>query len=208
MITYGKNLGFLWDQGFEKAVSDNSLDDTDRCTVWRKAVHYWAGQHCLHLTGDFVECGVWRGTSVAIICQALGFDKCGKTWWLYDVFDHKDGDLHGKLPDMGEDLYDYVVRRFQQYSNVRIVKGYVPDSFVQGIPEQISLLHIDMNNAPAEMAALKAMWDRVVPGGIVLLDDYGWVGYVEQTLAERTFFAQRGYSVLELPTGQGLVLKR
>lgn len=84
----------------------------------------------------------------------------------------------------------------------------MPDSFSQGTPERISLLHIDMNNAPAEIATLEAMWERVVPGGIALLDDYGWIAYSAQTFAERDFFAQRGYSVLELPTGQGLVLKR
>lgn len=208
LITYERNLTFLWDAAFEKAMADNALDDVDRSTVWRKAVHYWAAQHCSHLPGDFVECGVWRGSTVAILCQALNFGQIDKTWWLYDIFDHKEGDLHEKLKGMDGKLYDYVRDRLQKYPNVRLVKGYVPESFNQGLPERISLLYIDMNNAAAEMGALEAMWDRVVPGGIVLLDDYGWIAYSAQTMAEREFFAQRGYSVLELPTGQGLVLKR
>jgi hypothetical protein len=39
---------------------------------------------------------------------------------------------------------------------------------------RIAYLHIDMNQAPAEVAALDALFDRVVPSGIVILDDYEW----------------------------------
>jgi hypothetical protein len=40
----------------------------------------------------------------------------------------------------------------------------------------------------------------------VLLDDYGWYAYRAQKRAEDAFFAAQGYKVLELPTGQGLVV--
>lgn len=123
LLTFERNLSFLWDAGFEKAMEDNALDDADRSTIWRKAVHYWAAQHCLHLPGDFVECGVWRGTTVAVLCQALNFGQSSKTWWLYDVFEHKEGDLHDKMRGMDENLYDYVRTRMQKYPNVRIIKG-------------------------------------------------------------------------------------
>lgn len=46
-----------------------------------------------------------------------------------------------------------------------------------------------------------------MPGAIVILDDYGWAGGLPQKRAEDAFFAERGYQVLELPTGQGLVIK-
>ena len=64
-----------------------------------------------------------------------------------------------------------------------------------------------MNNVTAEIAALEALFDKVSPGGIIILDDYGWIGYVDQQRAERAWFAERGYAVLEMPTGQGLVIK-
>ena len=74
-------------------------------------------------------------------------------------------------------------------------------------PEKIALMHIDMNNVDAEIGTLELLWDRVVPGGIVVLDDYGWLAYHKQFSAELAWFRQRGQYVLEMPTGQGLVVK-
>jgi O-methyltransferase len=55
---------------------------------------------------------------------------------------------------------------------------------------------------------LERLFDRVVPSGMIVLDDYGWLVLNEQKRAEDAFFAKRSYAVLELPTGQGLIVKR
>ena len=65
-----------------------------------------------------------------------------------------------------------------------------------------------MNSAASEIAALDVLFDKVVPGGIIVFDDYGWTGYDAQRYAEDAFMTERGYRVLELPTGQGMVIKR
>jgi O-methyltransferase len=64
-----------------------------------------------------------------------------------------------------------------------------------------------MNSVASELAALEALFDRVVPGGLIVFDDYGWTGYIAQKKAEDAFMAARGHTILELPTGQGMVLK-
>jgi len=210
LITISRNLTFMWDgdDDFNRSFAAHTADASERALIWRKAVHYWAGCHCIKLDGDFVECGVWKGTTVHVIYDALNFGASGKTYWLYDIFEFKEGDLHHALDGLEAGLYEKVKERFSFASNVNIIQGYIPESFKKGTPERVSLLHIDMNNAPAEIAALDELWDKVVPGGIVLLDDFGWTGYVDQTVAELEFFKLRDYHVLELPTGQGLVIKR
>lgn len=50
------------------------------------------------------------------------------------------------------------------------------------------------------------LFDRVAPGAVIVFDDYGWLGCRPQRLAEDAWLAKRGYRVLELPTGQGLVV--
>ena len=92
-------------------------------------------------------------------------------------------------------------------SNVVVTQGRVPDSFAQAAPDRIAFMHLDLNNADAEIGALEVLFDRMVPGAIMVLDDYGWLGYRAQKLAEDPWLERRGYRVLELPTGQGLLVK-
>ena len=62
--------------------------------------------------------------------------------------------------------------------------------------------------APAEIATLDALFDRVVPGGMIILDDYEMLFYREQKFAEDDWFGQRAYKVFPLPTCQGFVIIR
>jgi predicted O-methyltransferase YrrM len=64
-----------------------------------------------------------------------------------------------------------------------------------------------MNSSASELAALEHLFDRVSPGGVVIFDDFGWMGYDKQTVAEIDFMRERGHDILELPTGQGMVIK-
>ena len=84
----------------------------------------------------------------------------------------------------------------------------MPESLINNHPDKISFAHIDLNNAEAEMGVLKFIYEKVVEGGIILFDDYGWISYKEQMLKEKKFLEDKGHKILELPTGQGLLIKR
>ena len=87
-------------------------------------------------------------------------------------------------------------------------KGFLPESLEGRTPDKIAWLHIDLNAAKPEVDTLTALFDRIVPGGLIVLDDYGWLPFKAQRDSEDLFFAERGYTVLEMPTGQGLIVKR
>lgn len=105
-------------------------------------------------------------------------------------------------------IYETVRDRFAGDPRVRVVKGYLPEAFEAGIPDRVAFLHIDLNSPQAEIGCLDVLFERVTPGGVIVFDDYGWRAFRAQKIAEDRYFAERGYSVLELPTGQGLVIKR
>lgn len=116
---------------------------------------------------------------------------------------------HELLPEHSKELYEQTKARFKDYPNVIVTQGKVPDILHETGPgRKIAMMHIDLNNADAEVGALDLLFARMVPGAILVLDDYGWLCYQDQKLAEDDWFAKRGYFVLELPTGQGLVIKR
>ena len=108
-----------------------------------------------------------------------------------------------------EGLWEGVQARFRDLAHYHLHKGYLPGTLEHGdLPDRIAYLHIDLNVAPVEIACLDRLFDRVVPGGVIVFDDYGWKVYHRQKAAEDAFFVERGYHILELPTGQGIAVKR
>ena len=207
LLAFGRNLSFLSDTPFMEAMSRHAGGPVERSIAWRTAVLVWAARNGLRREGDFVECGCYRGISARIVHDTVDFATSGRRFWLYDLFDYPPGSTHTRMPGMGEATYAEVQARFSECPSVEIVKGRVPGVLAGAAPEHIALLHLDMNDAEAEVGALEVLFDRVVPGGMVVLDDYGYQPYVAQRDAERAWFAARGYDVIELPTSQGLVVK-
>lgn len=210
LITFGRNLGFLEDTQLMSALNGQpNVTVAEHSAIWRIANILWAVRHSLNLPGDFVECACYRGTTARIICDAICFQFYPeKKYYLYDLFEHDETMPHHSMPEHGYSLYAQVKARFADYQNVVVTQGRVPDVLMDVAPEKIAFLHLDLNNAEAEIGALEILFDRLVPGGIMILDDYGWLAYRKQKNAEDPWLLKRGYHVMELPTGQGMVIKR
>jgi len=209
LFTWARNNSMFDDVEFVKSWEANAESDADKAIVWRRYILACAAYHCVQLEGDFVECGAYTGVGVKTVVDYLGGEDFPRDFWLYDLFEHEEWMLHHAMAEHGPELEDRVRRKFQRYGQVKIFKGYIPEVFQGQSPEAIAYLHIDLNEAPAEVAALDALFDKVVPGGIVILDDYEWSGpYRNQKLAEDPWFEARQYRVIPLPTGQGIVIKR
>ena len=188
---------------------------------WRLHTLLWAARRGLRVEGDFVECGVFKGDLSWVLVHALNFTQVRKTFYLYDTFEGfppaqtttedfpDDPGFHAFADRLyrEECSHTAVVDRFKPFPNVRIVQGAVPDSFSTASPQRIGFLHLDLNSPVAEGAALHALFDRITPGAAIVLDDYGWRQFRRQKEVADIFFAARGLDVLELPTGQGLVIK-
>lgn len=103
--------------------------------------------------------------------------------------------------------YEEAKRTFASFPNVHVVRGIVPDSLHTVAIDQVAYLSIDMNLAYPEIAALEFFWDRLVPGAIVVLDDYGFAGHRQQHDAINAFAAARNVPVYASPTGQGVIIR-
>ena len=216
LITVARNFTFRDDPRFVHAFDSTVVTEQERSLIWRLHTLTWAARHALHIPGDFVECGVFHGFMATVVCKYLDFQNLHKTFWLYDTFAGLPEET--STPQERErEAYYYSIdpeqwlagvrARLAAFPNARIVKGAVPFTFEQASPSTIAFLHLDMNAARAELMALEKLFDRISPGGIIVLDDYGWLIHRAQTTALREFFASRDHAVLELPTGQGMVVK-
>lgn len=181
---------------------------------WNLQTVIWAVQQARKLPGDFVELGVFRGHTTAVVAEYLDFQDWDRRWYLYDTFDGiPDDQLNRGWSRMNDGVYkgtysyEEVRDRFAAYPNIEVVKGRAPEILDEVCPDRIAFLHMDLNSAVAEIACLDHIYDRIVPGGVIVFDDYGWFVSSEQHKAEREWMTARGLMILELPTGQGLFVK-
>ena len=108
---------------------------------------------------------------------------------------------------MYPDCWDIACKNFAPFPRAKLVRGLVPDSLPTQKIDKVCYLCIDMNIAAPERAAMEYFWDKLVSGALVIFDDYGWAGYKEQKDTLDDFARSRGVEILNLPTGQGLLIK-
>lgn len=186
---------------------------------FRAYISCWAAKYALSLNGDFVECGVGKGLLSRTICHYLDFERSSKKLYLFDTFEGipvNDAADHQEKLNMvflnqthfDTDYHESVCKTFEKYTNVVIVKGRIPSSLETIDLGKVAYISIDMNNAAAEIAAIEYLWDCLVFGGVVVLDDYAYgPEFLVQKNAWDKFAAEKGFDVLTLPTGQGLIIK-
>ncbi len=215
MICLWRNLSFQQDQKFMLSFKAAARDEQEQSLLWRLHTLAWAAKSALNAEGDFVECGTFKGFCFEVLLRYLDFQDLPRQAYLYDTFEGlpektstaEERQAWAYPASDSEDVYTEVCKKFSGYKNVKVVRGIVPDSFGQAAPEKIAFLHIDMNSEMAERLALEHLFDKVTPGGMIVFDDFGWTCNVNQMKTELAFMKKRGHDVLELPTGQGLVIK-
>jgi O-methyltransferase len=214
MAVWSKSMGFMQDPAFLNVVEKYAGLLAFPNWHWNIQTVIWAVRQARRLPGDFVELGVFKGHTTVMAAEYLGFADWHQRWYLYDTFEGIPEDqLDPGWADVNRRLYhgtfsvEEVLARFAPYPNIEVIKGRVPEVLKETCPERISFVHMDLNSATAEIAALDALYDRIVPGGIILFDDYGWNIAYAQLVAEFRWMKERELFVLELPTGQGLFIK-
>lgn len=190
----------------------------DHKMFWRLHVALWCANQAAKLRGDFVECGVWRGFLATAIVNYIPWPIDNRKFYLFDTWEgiderwltEEERNNKAKLDHFKpyySNQYEAVRKHFLNYRNVQLVKGSVPETLNLVKIEAVSYLSLDMNCASPELSAAEHFWNKLVPGGMILLDDYGFVSYEEQKKGFDQFANRKGIEVLALPTGQGLMIK-
>ncbi len=180
---------------------------------WRIFTLCWAAEQVKLLPGNFVACGVYTGFCDRAVMDYVDFQKLDKTYVLMDTFDGLDP-LYSTPEELAKQTryknapstYETVQETFRAF-DVQIVKGPIPDTLPEAAAGLVCFLSIDMNTAAPERAALEFFWPRLVPGGVVVFDDYGFQGHEAQKATHDDFARRQGLTIFALPTGQGLLMK-
>jgi O-methyltransferase len=182
-----------------RAVRPWTMTGADKIYALIQAVRY-VNRH--RIPGDVVECGVWRGGSMQAAARTLlSVGDTSRDLHLFDTFDGMppptERDVRRSDERTAEELLAEQTRErgpvwavatledvkdgFQQvpYPSERIhfVQGRVEETIPEAAPEQISILRLDTDWYESTRHELEHLYPRLSPGGVLLLDDYGyWEG--------------------------------
>ena len=186
---------------------------TDYGIDWRAHVFLWALQSQEGREGINVELGTGKGWMFYFSSQYFPDFATTQECWLFDRFSPNSVDqVTGEvIPETADSHYatsfEEVQARFSKFPNVHLVRGDLPHSLEQLPLAAIRFVHVDLNAAEPEVQSLRKIWGRILPGGIVLLDDFGQPNFLESNRLMTMFAKEKSCEILWLPTGQGLLLK-
>lgn len=189
---------------------------------WRHYFVYWTAIYATRFTRfsqlNLVEAGVCDGMTASFAMSAvrdeLGSDS-GFNAHLYDSWAEMRGSYLTPGEKAAENSYSFLSLQ-RTKANLRdfegkcsFVQGYIPEVFVVNSgPSELSWLHIDLNSSIPTLKTLEQFVPKLLPGGVVLFDDYGHGGYRETREVADQYCSQASGLLMPLPTGQAVFFKK
>lgn len=191
-----RTKGWDWPRRGETMVGLGRLENVRRCVT---------DVVCTGVPGDLLEAGVWRG-GVAIYMRAVlgAYGDTTRKVWLADSFQGLPkpdaerypadaGDVHHVWDELAVSV-DEVRHNFERYGllddQVQFLEGWFHETLPTAPVERLAVLRLDGDMYESTIVSLEALYDRVSPGGYVIVDDYG--SHPQCAAAVDEFRAARG----------------
>ncbi|MFE6769582.1 TylF/MycF/NovP-related O-methyltransferase [Streptomyces griseus] len=206
-----------------RAVKPYSMTSPERLNAFILATRHIARHN---IPGDIVECGVWRGGSMQACARTLlSVGETERDLYLFDTYEgmtpptaedlRRDGRPAQELLDaQGKDRPIWAVASLEDVKagfenipypkeRVHYVRGRVEDTVPAQAPEQIAILRLDTDWYASTKHELEHLYSRLVSGGVLLIDDYGYWQGSRQAVDE--FLDKTGEQLLLLRMDEGRI---
>jgi hypothetical protein len=169
----------------------------------RMVAMYEAARHVSRhkLPGAIVECGVWKGGSMML--AAIGLLSAGernRPLYLFDTYEGMTAPTDADRSPLFAPTAAELLSRSEKSARIwavsaldevrsnlastgypmetmKFIKGPVEETVPAQAPEQIALLRLDTDWYESTRHEMMHLYPRLVPGGILIIDDYGhWEG--------------------------------
>jgi len=215
-------------EGIYQKCRDFSSTSVERMYGLYKGVRYVLDAG---VSGDFVECGVWKGgSSMAMALTLLEARSTDRSIYLYDTFEGMTAPTvadiaidNGRSASaiwpstrrQGGSSWDYspieevrqnLGRTGYPSDKLVFVKGPVEQTIPGILPQKIALLRLDTDWYESTLHELNHLYPLLEPGGVLLIDDYGhWAGARK---AVDAYFAKRPVLLNRLDYTGRIAVKR
>ncbi len=207
-----------------RALSSTDAWDHENAFYWfshptrlgKLLAHFDLYRSIVGIPGDVLELGVYKGASLirlASFRQALendfsrklvGFDAFGRfpieRLSMREDLAFVKGFESGGGDGLSVEELTSILRR-KGFNNWELVQGNVfetvPEYLAKHPAARVAFLHLDMDVKEPTIDALQHLYSRVVPGGVIVIDDYGAVAGATEAIDE--FVGAKGLRLEKLP---------
>jgi O-methyltransferase len=181
---------------------------------WKNFERRWNLNQLLRLVasvpGNLAECGVFEGASARQLCRFAS--EHGRRVDLFDSFQglsaprQNDGTFWaaGGLSASEEKVRG----NLGEFDCFETFPGWIPEAFPKVADRKYAFVHIDVDLEQPTFDSVAFFYPRMPAGGVILLDDHGYESCPGARKAALDFMADKPEAVLDLSTGQGLIIKR
>ena len=178
--------------------------------------HYELYKMIAKLPGDIFELGVYKATSLIRLAtiratlendearRIVGFDAFGKfpknnltlksDIKFIKTFEEEGGD--------GLNINETKkILEAKRFNNINLIEGNINETLPKYLADnphtRLSILHLDMDVKEPTTFALEMLYEKVVSGGLIILDDYNQVAGATDAIDE--FIKEKGLKLQKLP---------
>jgi O-methyltransferase len=203
---YSPWLGEAEFERLYQSIRRHTLVSRDRCyLLWRTL------RQATRLDGGFVECGVFRGGTALLAALVLKDRAARGPLHLFDSFAGMPPTTAGvdrhRAGDFSTTSLEAVKKLLADFPNVVFHPGFIPGTFAGVDLPRIAWAHVDVDIYQSVKDCIAWIYPRLVPGGFMIFDDYGFPSCAGERRAVDEAFVALPESPICLPTGQCLVIK-
>ena len=178
-----------------RAVQPWTMTSPERIYVLIQAVRYL---NRAAIPGAIVECGVWKGGSMATVARTLlQMKDASRDLYLFDTFQgmteptmvdvdysgkqashvmaEANGTLCGDAPL--EQVKKVLYATGYPKERIHFIEGRVEETIPAYAPESLALLRLDTDWYESTRHELLHLFPRLIRAGVIIIDDYGhWKG--------------------------------
>lgn len=202
----------LWRQEYDFIEKFRELSPHNFFSEERKFALKEIARSLKKVDGQIAECGSYVGVSSWFIAKELP----NVDFYLFDSFeglsqpigfDRVEGGIQQWKKGDLKTSEEILRLNLSEFKSIHILKGWIPDRFPEVSHLKFRLVHIDVDLYQPTMDSLQFFYPRLNPGGMIVMDDYGFENYPGPYKAAESFMRDKPETIIQLPTGQGLIIR-
>lgn len=142
------------------------------------------GQSAKLKEGDIIDIGTWRGGSGVLMAKKAMLDQIDCSVYLCDTFkgivkagEHDSKNRNATYANTTVEMVEALAKN-AELNNIKILEGIFPDETGRDVEDcKFRFCHIDTDTYQSSHDIMEWIWERLIPGGIVIEDDYGFEHY-------------------------------